>query len=201
MHLRSKYEVSHTAGEEGRVSFHLLSPPRPQFSSALLPAATHPHLLRSEAFKSAADDERRLLTAASACLRLAVEGERLLAVERSDNFRARFHTEPFTSCWELTLQVLHPESYFCFCLMRNTNGFVFLRMGLIPLAPAGTGTEKVEFSGVMPGFMHRCANKGFLNPVPLTCKDKSYWGCVLLSHWQDRENNKIWKISFFIPVT
>lgn len=92
MHLRSKYEVSRTACEEGGISFHLLSPPQPQLSSALLPAATHPHLLRSEAFERAADDERHLLTAASACLRLAVEGERLLAVERSDNFRACLHT-------------------------------------------------------------------------------------------------------------
>lgn len=90
-------KVSHTAGEEGGVPFHLLPPPQPQLSSALLPAATHPHLLRSEAFRGAADDDN-LPTAASACLRLAVEGERLLAVERSDNFRTRLQTEPFTPC-------------------------------------------------------------------------------------------------------
>lgn len=45
---------------------------------------------------------------------------------------------------------------------------------LISLAPVGTGTEKVEFSGDMPGFMHMCANQGFLNPMPLICKDKIY---------------------------
>lgn len=65
----------------------------------------------------------------------------------------------------------------------QTQNFVFLWTGLIPLAAAGTGTEQVEFSGVMPGFMHMCAKKGFLNPVPLKCKDKSYWGCLLLSDW------------------
>lgn len=98
-------------GRREEFLFHLLSPPQAQLSSAQLPA---PHLPRSEAFNRAADDEDRpLLTAASACLRLAVEGERLLAVERSENFRTCPHSEPFTPYWELTLQVLHPESYFC----------------------------------------------------------------------------------------
>lgn len=41
---------------------------------------THKHLLRSEAFKSAADDDNRLFMAGSACLRFAVEVDRLLAV-------------------------------------------------------------------------------------------------------------------------
>lgn len=38
------------------------------------------HLLRSEAFKSAADDDKRLFMAASVGLRFAVEVDRLLAV-------------------------------------------------------------------------------------------------------------------------
>lgn len=40
----------------------------------------HKHLLRSEAFKSAADDDKRLFMTASVCLRFAVEVDRLLAV-------------------------------------------------------------------------------------------------------------------------
>lgn len=113
--------------------------------------------------------------------------------------------EPFTRCCERTLEVLHPESYFQFCLIRNRNYFFFLWIDLIQLAPVVTCTEQA-FNLVEPckDFMHLYANKWFLNAVLLTCKDKSYWGCVLLPDWQDRKsNNKTWKtiISFFVPST
>lgn len=57
-----------------------MSPPQITIKQYTCYQQEHKHLLRSEAFKSAADDDKRLFMTASVCLRFAVEVDRLLAV-------------------------------------------------------------------------------------------------------------------------
>lgn len=200
MHLRSKYEVSHKAGEEEGVSFHLLSPPQHSWA---VPCSQQPHTHTYFDLRHLKELQRT--TGICSQQPLPVWGWLWRAsvcwLWREVRTLELTFILSLSHLAESSLSKYYILKAISFCLMGNTNDFVFLPTGLIPLAPVGPGIEKVEFSGVMPGFIQMCANKRFLNPASLTCKYKSYWGSLLLPDWQVTENdNKIWKISFFIPA-
>lgn len=191
-------------GRREEFLFHLLSPPQAQLSSAQLPAPQSPtyldlrHLTELQMTRTGPCSRQPLpvwgwLWRESVCWlwREVKTSEPALILSLSQLSELRAHSPSITS-WKLFLLLSEDKHKILF----------FLWTGLIPLAPAGKGTEQVEFSGVMSGFMHLCGKKGFLNPVPLTCKDKSYWGCLLLPDWQDPEIFQILLLfSFFIPAT